>query len=404
MKCEMIGEALSHSRHRDFWKEVRKLSNSAKGRRTNAPVIDGLSDDVEIAGLFSSKLEDILNSGRSSAARSDLVSFLNGVSDLERTAILSATVSAALSQLRLGKSEGTSLLSNHFICASPVLKEFLSKLFTAMLRHGYVPNSLRDCILQPIPKPGKDPSNSDNYRPIALAPTLSKVFELCLLNECRTAFATSTLQFGFKQGFSTDLCTGLIKNVISRYCKNGSTVHGCFLDASKAFDRVDHSLLFKKLLQRKLSPVVVRILLTWYMNQRAGVLWNGSFSHRFSISNGVRQGGVLSPILFTVYIDNLLLELEKEGVGCFWNHHFAGAVCYADDIALIAPSASALRLMLRTCTQFASSHSLIFNASKTQLIKFSCISAGCDSTEFRFLWSAAWILQICDSSRSHFEQ
>ena len=180
------------------------------------------------------------------------------------------------------------------------------------------------------------------------------------------------------------MCTGLIKNVISRYCNNGSTVHGCFLDASKAFDRVDHSILFKKLLQRNLSPVVVRILLTWYMDQRAGVLWNGSFSYKFSISNGVRQGGVLSPILFTVYIDDLLLELEKQGVGCFWKHHFAGAVCYADDVALIAPSASALRLMLRACTQFASTHSLIFNASKTQLIKFSRTSSGSDSTVFSF--------------------
>ena len=91
-----------------------------------------------------------------------------------------------------------------------------------------MPNSLRDCILQPIPKPGKDPSSSDNYRPIALVPTLSKVFELCLLNEYRASFTTSSLQFGFKRGFSADLCTGLIKNVIARYCNNGSTVHGCF--------------------------------------------------------------------------------------------------------------------------------------------------------------------------------
>jgi hypothetical protein len=59
------------------------------------------------------------------------------------------------------------------------LRNFLViSLFTAMLRHGYVPNSLRDCILQPIPKPGKDYSNSDNYRPIALALTLSKILEL----------------------------------------------------------------------------------------------------------------------------------------------------------------------------------------------------------------------------------
>ena len=85
-----------------------------------------------------------------------------------------------------------------------------------MLRHDYVPDSLRDCILQPILKPGKDPSTSDNYRPIALTPTLSKVFELCLLTQFRPMFTTSSLQFGFKQGFSCDLCTGLIKNVVGR--------------------------------------------------------------------------------------------------------------------------------------------------------------------------------------------
>ena len=79
IKCEKIGEALSHSRHtctcRNFWKEVRKLSSSTEGCRTNAPDIDGLFDNVGIAGLFSSKLNDILNSGCSSAAHTDLVSF-----------------------------------------------------------------------------------------------------------------------------------------------------------------------------------------------------------------------------------------------------------------------------------------------------------------------------------------
>ena len=81
--------------------------------------------------------------------------------------------------------------------------------------------------------------------------------------------------------------------------------------------------------------------------------------------------GVLSPILFTVYIDELLLELEKAGVGCYWRHHFVGAVCYADDVALLAPSPSALRLILDTCRHVANSLSLIFNAAKTQLICFS---------------------------------
>ena len=82
---------------------------------------------------------------------------------------------------------------------------------------------------------------SDNYRPIALAPTLSKVLEWCILLIYGDSFSTSPLQFGFKPGMSADMCTGLIKNVISRYCFNGSNVFGCFLDALKAFDRVSHA-------------------------------------------------------------------------------------------------------------------------------------------------------------------
>ena len=67
------------------------------------------------------------------------------------------------------------------------------------------------------------------------------------------------------------------------------------------------------------------------------MLWNKKLSDKFSVSKGVRQGGVLSLILFTVYIDDLLVELQRKGVGCYWNQHFAGAVCYADDIALYLP-------------------------------------------------------------------
>ena len=162
-----------------------------------------------------------------------------------------------------------------------------------MLRHGYVPKSLRDCVLQPIIKTGKDPSDSDSYRPIALAPILSKVFEWCILIDHRSVFTTSSLQFGFKQGMSTQLCTGLIKNIIARYNLNDSNVYGCFLDASKAFDRVNHSVLFDKLIQRNLSPVITRALLNWYSDQSVCVSWNHQLSNKFSVSNGVRQGGVL---------------------------------------------------------------------------------------------------------------
>ncbi len=114
--------------------------------------------------------------------------------------------------------------------AASVIAPSLAKFLTAVLRHGYIPYSIRECVLVPI---SKDPSVSDSYRPITLAPNL---IEKCILLRYRCWFLTSDLQFGFKEGFSTDLCTGVLKNVVSKYLHGNTNVFGCFLDASKAFD------------------------------------------------------------------------------------------------------------------------------------------------------------------------
>ena len=145
----------------------------------------------------------------------------------------------------------------------------------------------------------------------------------------------------------------------------------CFLDASKAFDRVNQKTLFSILEKRNLPPTLLRFLWSWYKGQSCIVKWNSCSSLPLGVSNGVRQGGVLSPILFTVYLDELLQHLAQLDIGCHLGHHFVGSVCYADDIALLAPSPSALRMLLQECERFAADHNLIFNAAKIQLICFS---------------------------------
>ena len=130
---------------------------------------------------------------------------------------------------------------------------------------------------------------------------------------------------------------------------HGSKVFGCFLDASKA--RVDHGLLFQS---SGLSSPILHFLISWYRMQRLQEQWNQNyFSDSFSVSNGVRQGSVLSPVLFAMYLDGLLDELSDSGVGCYWRWLFAGAFCYADDVVLLAPCASALRIMLTICDTYA---------------------------------------------------
>ena len=213
--------------------------------------------------------------------------------------VSSNTVLECLGHLKRNKSDGSALSSDFFTYSAPVIADSLASFFTSVLRHGYMPACIRDCILVPIPKGQKDASKSDNYRSIALAPSISKVLEWVILSQFSDSFMTSELQFGFKKGMSTSLCTGFMKCVVSRYniMQNEYSVYGCLLDA---FDLVNHEILFKHLMDRKLPTPVLRLLIAWYQEQQMRVKWNQTFSDPFSVSNGVRQGGVLSPILFTI--------------------------------------------------------------------------------------------------------
>ena len=153
-------------------------------------------------------------------------------------------VRRSLLNLKTGKKDMDNVSSDHLRHAAPIIAAPLAALFTCILRHGYMPSSFHDCTVIPIPKGNKDASCSSNYRGIALASILSKVLEGVILHKYSEHFISSNLQFGFKPGHSTTLCTGVLKCTISRYIHHNSFVYSCFLDAPKAFDLVDHKLLF----------------------------------------------------------------------------------------------------------------------------------------------------------------
>ena len=122
---------------------------------------------------------------------------------------------------------------------------------------------------------------------------------------------------------------------------------------------------------------MLRLLIFIYRNQSCFIRWNSKTSQTFTVKNGVRQGAILSPSLFCMYLDTLLGLLRDAGVGCHVGGQFLGAYGYADDVILLAPSREGLQRMLEICENFSSSHSMLFSTdpdptkSKTKCLFFS---------------------------------
>ncbi len=126
-----------------------------------------------------------------------------------------------------------------------------------------------------------------------------------LLDKCSDTFSTSVYQYGFKKGHGTSQCTFVINEIIQYYRNHNTNVFVTLLDASRAFDRVEYVKLFKVLIAKGIFPIVARFLVNMYTNQCIRVKWGNTYSDKYTIVNGVKQGGVMSPLLFTVYIDEL---------------------------------------------------------------------------------------------------
>ena len=184
------------------------------------------------------------------------------------------------------------------------------------------------------------------------------------------------MQFGFKAGVSTTQCTWVVNEVTTYFMRRGTAVTACLLDCSKAFDKCRFDKLFSKLISKGLPPIVVRVLIFIYEEQTGWVKLGGKRSTPFGITNGTRQGSVLSPVLFSVYLDGLLKELRRLQLGCHIGGCWFGALGYADDLIILAPNREVLQKMLEVCEAYANDHNLVFSTdpvpakSKTKCLLF----------------------------------
>lgn len=371
LQFQKMAQAISKNESRNFWSEVKKL----KGRV--APSIDGKTNNEDICKIFKNKYEKLYNSVPSNKSAMDQIKTINNdkiaISDVSYCNINVYDVNLAISKLKCDKQDGQNYLwSNHLQYASKPFIIVLSMLLKSMLTHGITPECISISNISSIVKDcKKDICDSENYRGIALSSPIDKLMDIIILEKYGHLIASSNHQYSYKKSHSTTLCTLIVKETIRYYWNNKSSVYSCFLDASKAFDRVRHDKLFIILMNRRLPAVIIRYLLYVYENQKLQTNWKGVFSSEFYIQNGVKQGGILSPILFTVYVDELLLKIVKNGDGCWVGPYFYGIFGYADDILLLCPTLRGLQRMLKVCEDFGKEYGMIYNLSKSICINFS---------------------------------
>ena len=357
------------NKSREFWTELKKINPTSK---VISSLIGSANGSTEITNLFDNKYRSLYSSVRTDDNElREIHDVINSrLPPSTHTTVTPDIIKQCIHKLKPGKDDGDlGFKSDHIINGSHRLHLLLSLLYT--------PTDLLKSSVISIPKDAKvSLSNIDNYRGIALFNCICKLYDNITLFLHGNYLNTSDMQFGYKKGHSTTMCTLIYKEIINQYINNGSDVYSCLLDASKAFDRVHYRKLFRILLSKKLPILIIKWILDSYLRQSVCVMWDSCKSEYFKMYNGVKQGVVISCHLFNLYIDPLLVQLSNSGYGCHIAGVYAGALSYADDITLLCPSVWGLNEMLKICNKYRLENNIIFNSKKTVCIKFGSTVIG----------------------------
>ena len=153
---------------------------------------------------------------------------------------------------------------------------------------------------------------SNNYRSITISSLILKIFDGIVILLFGESLGFDDLQFSYQNNCSTTMYTWMVTEGIIYFIRNGSEVFTCIMGMTKAFDMVPHSVLFGKLINHKFSAIFIRLVMRMYTLQYANLCWNGKRSRHFAVNNGVKQGALLSVILYCIYVNDLFKILREK--------------------------------------------------------------------------------------------
>lgn len=256
-----------------------------------------------------------------------------------------------------------------------------------MISSGNFPESLKLTKIFPLHKKGSK-KDLDNYRPIALLPYLSKIFEKTLHNQIYSYFEENNLftpsQFGFRKGKSTDRAVMTFINKVRQIKNSGSkeSIVSIQFDLSKAFDLVDHDILLKKLSKYGFTDKACNLIQNYLSGrfQLTEVTKNGKKYHSDLIpcNNSLPQGSILAPLLFLIYINDLPDSLEGNSINL-------STVIFADDINVVIQGkdiVNKIKWTMEKVNEWVEANNLKLNIDKTFILNFTKKVLDFESVDF----------------------
>ena len=270
---------------------------------------------------------------------------------------------------------------------------FIHKMLQNMWEAEKVPPSFKETVLRPFLKdPEKASTDPSNYRPIALLNTHMKIYEHIIKERLVAVLEKSrffsNMQAAYRKSRSTVDHILVVQELfyIYRYkksqglSKNKCPLYLCLMDLAKAFDTVPRDQLFIKLWRAGIQGKMYRVIKDLYTDNRATVKIGDHISESFEIQRGVLQGSKLGPILFNIFINDLLKILHDSGLGAALQHITVTALGFADDLMLIAEDPSKLQALINICGSWSRDNGMRFNIDKCKVLP---LNVGLKNLAFR---------------------
>jgi Reverse transcriptase (RNA-dependent DNA polymerase) len=279
-------------------------------------------------------------------------------------------VSRIIRKLKNGKSPGLDGISNKVYKHLPRKAiVYLTKIFNTMIKLQHFSTKLKKSKIILFPKPGKDHTFPQNYRPISLLNVISKIFEQILLTRLQSHIESSNImnpeQCGFRKQHSTNHQLLRLTEQITKGFNTNKATGIVFLDIAQAFDRVWHDGLIYKLMDYDFPPYLIKLVKSYLKDRTFEVHHNNSISTTRVIEAGVPQGSIIGPTLFNLYINDLPKTQNVQ------------TALYADDTALITQSWSGqqasknLQTALNNLETYYENWRIKINVTKSDAVLFS---------------------------------